>query len=108
MVRVLTAGAPRSCPNAPIPIGVFCLFSCAALARERFFEEEAFVKYLEYLQYWKDPQYARFLMYPQCLAFLDLLQDERFRQVRSVRLANVGVMEMTFVKCVVDFSLLPL
>lgn len=52
----------------------------ADLAQNRFFEDPAFVKYLQYLQYWKRPEYAKFIVYPHCLHFLDLLQDEQFRK----------------------------
>lgn len=31
-------------------------------------------------QYWKRPDYARFLKYPMCLYFLELLQYEHFRR----------------------------
>lgn len=30
--------------------------------------------------YWKEPEYARYLKYPMCLYFLDLLQYEHFRR----------------------------
>ena len=33
------------------------------LAQNRYFDDPAFLKYLAYLQYWKQPQYARFVMY---------------------------------------------
>ena len=33
------------------------------LAQNRFFDDAAFVKYLAYLQYWKRPEYARFIMW---------------------------------------------
>lgn len=38
------------------------------------------MNYLKYLLYWKEPDYARFLKYPTCLYFLDLLQYEHFRR----------------------------
>jgi len=38
------------------------------------------VNYLKYLLYWKKPEYAKFLKYPMCLYFLDLLQSEEFRR----------------------------
>ncbi|EAL64822.1 hypothetical protein DDB_G0285221 [Dictyostelium discoideum AX4] len=50
------------------------------LAQNRYFQDKAFVNYLVYLQYWKKPEYAKFIVYPQSLYFLDLLQEERFRQ----------------------------
>ncbi|KAL6062158.1 Mediator of RNA polymerase II transcription subunit 31 [Balamuthia mandrillaris] len=49
------------------------------LALQRFFQDKAFVNYLKYLLYWKQPQYAKYLVYPHCLFFLDQLQSEHFR-----------------------------
>ncbi|KAK8793743.1 hypothetical protein JH06_4417 [Blastocystis sp. subtype 4] len=49
------------------------------LSDNGYFEDEAFLRYLQYLQYWKQPEYARYLIYPECLYFLDKLQDEAFR-----------------------------
>lgn len=49
------------------------------LAQEGIFADEDFVRYLDYLQYWKQSPYVGFLAYPQCLKFLDLLQDESYR-----------------------------
>ncbi|KAH3758400.1 aldehyde oxidase and xanthine dehydrogenase [Pelomyxa schiedti] len=46
----------------------------------KIFHDKAFINYLNYLQYWKQPQYARFLDYPNCLIFLELLQTESFRE----------------------------
>jgi mediator of RNA polymerase II transcription subunit 31 len=34
----------------------------AGLAQNRYFEDEAFQNYLKYLQYWQQPQYARFVV----------------------------------------------
>lgn len=52
----------------------------AHLAATRQLFAPEFVAYLKYLQYWKQPQYARFLQWPHCLQFLDLLQDEAVRE----------------------------
>lgn len=30
--------------------------------------------------YWKEPEYARYIKYPLCLYFLDMLQYEHFRR----------------------------
>lgn len=49
------------------------------LASKKYLENAAFVNYLRYLQYWKQPAYAKYLVYPHCLYFLDLLQDKEFR-----------------------------
>ncbi|XP_050732705.1 mediator of RNA polymerase II transcription subunit 31-like isoform X3 [Eriocheir sinensis] len=50
------------------------------LAQRGYFKDQAFINYLKYLQYWKEPEYAKFLKYPMCLYFLDLLQYENFRK----------------------------
>ncbi|KAL9261290.1 Mediator of RNA polymerase II transcription subunit 31-like protein [Drosera capensis] len=49
------------------------------LAQNRYFEDEAFIGYLKYLQYWQRPEYVKFIMYPHCLYFLELLQNSSFR-----------------------------
>lgn len=49
------------------------------LAQNRYFEDEAFIGYLKYLQYWQRPEYIKFIMYPHCLFFLELLQNANFR-----------------------------
>ncbi|EOY22723.1 Mediator of RNA polymerase II transcription subunit 31 isoform 2 [Theobroma cacao] len=49
------------------------------LAQNRYFEDEAFIGYLKYLQYWQRPEYIKFIMYPHCLYFLELLQNASFR-----------------------------
>ncbi|KXJ29023.1 mediator of RNA polymerase II transcription subunit 31 [Exaiptasia diaphana] len=50
------------------------------LAQRGYFKEKSFNNYLKYLLYWKKPEYAKFLKYPQCLHFLELLQYEHFRR----------------------------
>lgn len=50
------------------------------LASQKCFEDPAFIAYLEYLQYWATPHYAKYLIYPgPTLKNLELLQQERFR-----------------------------
>lgn len=49
------------------------------LSQNRFFEDQAFINYLAYLKYWKQPEYARFIIYPHSLFFLDCLQSHDFR-----------------------------
>ncbi|KAJ1939980.1 suppressor of hpr1 [Linderina macrospora] len=49
------------------------------LAQQGYFDQPAFVNYLKYLKYWQKPEYARFVVYPNALAFLDLLQYQSFR-----------------------------
>ncbi|CAI4223676.1 unnamed protein product [Auanema sp. JU1783] len=50
------------------------------LAQRGHFKEEHFVNYLKYLLYWKKPEYARTLKYPQCLHFLEAVQEPEFRE----------------------------
>ncbi|XAR71842.1 hypothetical protein NMG60_11018279 [Bertholletia excelsa] len=53
------------------------------LAQNRYFEDEAFIGYLKYLQYWQRPEYIKFIMYPHCLFFLELLQNANFRNAMA-------------------------
>eukprot|EP00252_Welwitschia_mirabilis_P020126 TRINITY_DN4861_c0_g1_i1.p1 TRINITY_DN4861_c0_g1~~TRINITY_DN4861_c0_g1_i1.p1 ORF type:complete len:189 (+),score=36.05 TRINITY_DN4861_c0_g1_i1:197-763(+) len=53
------------------------------LAQNRYFDDEAFIGYLKYLQYWKRPEYIKFIMYPHCLYFLDLLQNSNYRNAMA-------------------------
>ncbi|CAK9304825.1 unnamed protein product [Gordionus sp. m RMFG-2023] len=50
------------------------------LAQHGYFKDEKFLNYLKYLEYWKTPQYSHFLRYPQCLFFLELLQEKNFQK----------------------------
>lgn len=50
------------------------------LAQRGYFKESYFVNYLKYLLYWKRPEYARALKYPQCLHFLEAVQSKEFRE----------------------------
>eukprot|EP00127_Corallochytrium_limacisporum_P003140 Clim_evm69s146 gene=Clim_evmTU69s146 len=59
------------------------------LAQRKWFEKPGFVNYLKYLQYWKQRPYVTIITYPQCLYFLDLLQDPKFR----TEIAKVDVAE---------------
>ncbi|KMZ74871.1 Mediator of RNA polymerase II transcription subunit 31 [Zostera marina] len=53
------------------------------LAQNQYFEDEAFIGYLKYLQYWRKPEYITLIMYPHCLFFLELLQNESFRNAMA-------------------------
>ncbi|KIJ19127.1 hypothetical protein PAXINDRAFT_109664 [Paxillus involutus ATCC 200175] len=50
-----------------------------SLAQQNILDQPAFVNYLEYLQYWRQKDYARFIHYPHALHHLELLQHARFR-----------------------------
>ncbi|KAH7277906.1 hypothetical protein KP509_38G014900 [Ceratopteris richardii] len=53
------------------------------LAQNRYFEDESFVGYLKYLEYWQLPEYSKFIVYPHALFFLELLQNPHFRSAMS-------------------------
>ena len=56
-----------------------------------------FIRYLDYLQYWKQPQYSKFLVYPHCLRFLDLLQHEEIRkQLTEDRTFHLQLVDQQF------------
>jgi mediator of RNA polymerase II transcription subunit 31 len=52
--------------------------------------DPAFLEFLEYLQYWKKPEYVKYLSYPHCLYFLDLLLTSPIfrREVSNVSFRN--------------------
>lgn len=56
-------------------------FYLQTLAQQSILSSPAFLGYLEYLQYFKQPRYARFIQYPQCLHHLELcVKSESFRE----------------------------
>ena len=59
------------------------------LASSGYFDDAAFVRYLEYLLYWKEPRYAQYIVYPHALFFLEKLQEPAFR--RSLLDENIAV-----------------
>ncbi|KAF9453929.1 SOH1-domain-containing protein [Macrolepiota fuliginosa MF-IS2] len=54
-------------------------FYLQSLAQQNILEQPAFVNFLEYLLYWKEKDYARFIHYPHALHHLELLQHAQFR-----------------------------
>jgi mediator of RNA polymerase II transcription subunit 31 len=50
------------------------------LAQQQYFEDEDFLLFIEYLKYWKEPEYCKYIVYPYCLEILDLLAEPEFRQ----------------------------
>lgn len=68
---------PFSCSHSDV---CCCSRSPAVLARSGYFDDAAFVRYLEYLLYWKEPRYAQYIVYPHALFFLDKLQEPAFRR----------------------------
>ncbi|AFN84002.1 Rad5p-binding protein [Encephalitozoon romaleae SJ-2008] len=53
------------------------------LAHEGYFESEEFRSYLRYLEYWRRPEYSRFLSYPQCLAILERLNNGNVNDIMN-------------------------
>ena len=49
------------------------------LAQNRYLDDPAFVEYLDYLQYWREPRFCGFIVFPHCLRMLELLQQPSFR-----------------------------
>ncbi|CAL8470180.1 g9722 [Coccomyxa elongata] len=41
--------------------------------------DASFIDYLQYLEYWRRPQYAKYIIYPHAFHFLNLLQRNEFR-----------------------------
>ncbi|KAI0790715.1 SOH1-domain-containing protein [Abortiporus biennis] len=54
-------------------------FYLQSLAQQGILSQPAFVNFLNYLQYWKEKDYARFILYPHALHHLELLQHAQFR-----------------------------
>jgi mediator of RNA polymerase II transcription subunit 31 len=42
------------------------------------FENPRFLDFLGYLEYWRSPEYSRFLLYPHSLNILSLLKSSKF------------------------------
>lgn len=62
------------------------------LVQEGWFGSQNFRDYLKYLEYWRMPEYSRFLVYPQCLAVLNYLNGENVNDLLSdeIFLARLG------------------
>ncbi|PXF47566.1 Mediator of RNA polymerase II transcription subunit 31 [Gracilariopsis chorda] len=62
---------------------VQCLANSAYLnflAQNEYLDSPDFIAYLKYLQYWRRPEYAKFIVFPHALHFLYLLQEPDFRE----------------------------
>ncbi|GJE95833.1 SOH1-domain-containing protein [Phanerochaete sordida] len=55
-------------------------FYLHSLAQQGILKQPAFINFLAYLQYWKEKDYARFILYPHALHHLELLQHAQFRE----------------------------
>lgn len=50
------------------------------LYNEGYFEKQDFIDFLNYLLYFKDKKYSKFLTYPQCLIILEILIDKNIKE----------------------------
>jgi len=66
------------------------------LAQRLILQDDAFIAYLKYLLYWKQPRYSQFIVYPHSLYFLDLLQNESFREKLKVEQVSELIHEQQF------------
>mmetsp|Transcript_17043 Transcript_17043/g.32253 ORF Transcript_17043/g.32253 Transcript_17043/m.32253 type:complete len:174 (-) Transcript_17043:38-559(-) len=53
------------------------------LATQGYLQDEAFLNFLKYLRYWTKPEYAKYISYPHCLYFLDLLTNVKCETFRK-------------------------
>jgi len=49
------------------------------LATQQYLEDQAFLNFLDYLQYWRKWPYVQHIMYPQAMRMLEMLQDPGVR-----------------------------
>ena len=49
------------------------------LSDQGYYDDPRFINYLKYMMYWKEQKYRLQIEYPYSLYFLDLLQNEKFR-----------------------------
>ncbi|KAL6581351.1 hypothetical protein OROMI_007274 [Orobanche minor] len=83
-IRIQMMAASATCLSLNLFSALLILLiSTINLAQNRYFEDEAFIGYLKYLQYWQRPEYIKFIMYPHCLFFLELLQNPNFRSAMA-------------------------
>ncbi|KAJ7594680.1 SOH1-domain-containing protein [Mycena floridula] len=54
-------------------------FYIHSLAQQNYLSQPAFINFLEYLMYFREKDYARFIHYPHALHHLELLQHSKFR-----------------------------
>lgn len=47
------------------------------LAQNNYFTNDQFMNYIRYLSYWKDPNYAQYIHFPQCLGILDMIIEQK-------------------------------
>lgn len=50
------------------------------MAQNEYLDKPELIEYIEYLQYWRRPEYVRFILFPHALYFLNLLREAPFRE----------------------------
>ncbi|GIX61875.1 SOH1-like protein [Babesia caballi] len=63
------------------------------LSKEGYFEDERFRAYIIYLQYFRRPEYVKYVKYPYCIRILELLLDDAFVRSLSNRQAIEAIEE---------------
>ena len=70
------------------------------LAQRGYFKDPAMINYLSYLRYWSQPEYVKFIKFPVCLHFLELLQHEAFRkEIANGAVSTTIANNCNFKKC---------
>lgn len=60
------------------------------MAQTGHLDDPKFLNYLKYLEYWRQPDYAKRLVYPDCLHILTLLKSAEFRsQITKFEVGSV-------------------
>ncbi|KII91987.1 hypothetical protein PLICRDRAFT_50440 [Plicaturopsis crispa FD-325 SS-3] len=83
--RATTTNDPRAANRARFELELEFVQSLAnpfylhSLAQQNILDQPAFVGFLQYLMYWREKDYARFIHYPHALHHLELLQHANFR-----------------------------
>ena len=49
------------------------------LSRKGYLRDQAFLNYLRYLRYWKQPEFSKLLQWSQCIDILDMLLQQEIR-----------------------------
>ncbi|PVU99143.1 hypothetical protein BB559_000971 [Furculomyces boomerangus] len=65
-------------------------------SQQSYFESSEFINYIKYLQYWKNPEYSKYIIYPNALAFLDLLQHKPFRDAMKINEEATAIHEQQY------------
>lgn len=65
------------------------------LLQNNYLSDERFLLYLKYLEYWKNPKFSQYIVYPNCLHILTLLKNKQFRKnIRNENFRNTLMNDM--------------